>query len=91
MDYFWFVADLWSVSQQLQKRILRFLLKRTLGPFLYQDLTLDQLDVTVGGPRREARRGRWRPNVADPLRSASPAPAAIARASSSAAAARGSP
>lgn len=48
MDYFWFVTDLWSVSNQLQKRILRFLLKRTLGPFLYQDLALDQLDVTVG-------------------------------------------
>jgi len=89
MDYFWFVTDLWSVSNQLQKRILRFLLKRTLGPFLYQDLALDQLDVTVGGPKREGLSRSLAVNVADSLRSVSQALAAISCASSSAAAVPG--
>jgi hypothetical protein len=33
--------------QTVQKRALRFLVKRALGPYLHADLSLDQVDVTV--------------------------------------------
>ena len=32
-------------TQSLQKRLAKFVLKRTLGQFLKQDIDLDQLDV----------------------------------------------
>ena len=36
-----------SASQALQRRLIKFLLKRLLGPYLRHELTLEQLDVTV--------------------------------------------
>jgi hypothetical protein len=40
--------SLWSTTQTLQKRLFKFLLKRTMGQFLATELDMDQLNVSLG-------------------------------------------
>jgi len=39
--------SLWAFTKTIQARVVKFALKRTLGPFFKQELSLDQLDVEV--------------------------------------------
>ncbi|KAJ3141135.1 autophagy- protein 2 [Geranomyces variabilis] len=47
MSSFWPFSG-WSVPQTLQKRLLKFLLKRAIGQFLAAEIDLDKLDVEFG-------------------------------------------
>ncbi|KAI8824336.1 uncharacterized protein EV422DRAFT_519800 [Fimicolochytrium jonesii] len=47
MSYFWPFSG-WSVPQGLQKRLLKFLLKRAIGQFLAAEIDLENLDVEFG-------------------------------------------
>jgi len=38
----------WSIPVTLQKRLLKFLLKRAVGQFLSSELDLDNLDLELG-------------------------------------------
>lgn len=45
----------WDFTQTLQKRLLKFLLKRTVGQFLRYELDTSQLDVVVDSSMVRAR------------------------------------
>ncbi|KAI8916922.1 hypothetical protein DFJ77DRAFT_324944 [Powellomyces hirtus] len=47
MSAFW-PFSAWSIPQSLQKRLLKFLLKRAIGQFLASEIDLDKLDVEFG-------------------------------------------
>ncbi|KAJ3015495.1 autophagy- protein 2 [Thoreauomyces humboldtii] len=47
MSSFWPFSG-WAIPQSLQKRLLKFLLKRAIGQFLAAEINLDQLDVQLG-------------------------------------------
>ncbi|KAJ3154118.1 hypothetical protein HDU86_005045 [Geranomyces michiganensis] len=47
MSAFW-PFSAWSVPQTLQKRLLKFLLKRAIGQFLAAEINLEKLDVEFG-------------------------------------------
>ncbi|KAJ3092413.1 autophagy- protein 2 [Quaeritorhiza haematococci] len=47
MSSFWPFSN-WSVPQTLQKRLLKFLLKKAIGQFLASELDLENLDVELG-------------------------------------------
>ncbi|TPX71746.1 hypothetical protein SpCBS45565_g00876 [Spizellomyces sp. 'palustris'] len=47
MSAFWPFSG-WSLPQTLQKRLLKFLLKRAIGQFLASELNLENLDVELG-------------------------------------------
>eukprot|EP00158_Paraphelidium_tribonemae_P009600 Partr_v1_DN28907_c2_g1_i7_m25882 putative Autophagy related len=39
------------IPQSIQKRLIKFLLKRTIGPLMQYELDLDQLEVELGNGR----------------------------------------
>jgi hypothetical protein len=38
----------WSIPLTIQKRLFKFLLKKAIGQFLFNELDVDNLDVQVG-------------------------------------------
>ena len=47
---------MWDFAQTLPKRLLLFLLKRTIGPFLVNELDVDNLDLDFSLGTSQVRR-----------------------------------